>query len=282
MWRSIDNSQPDWLSSKEFKFIVGTDENEFMVHSALLIDQSKPLHALVTNGMKESLEATVKWPHVDVATFKKFSEYLYTGDFFSPGFKPIANTSSDRTCDRNTLPEFDDNKITHKAWVRFRTRKRYDFDELPTVYEASRFFIENTETLSEGFLSIAKLYTFAHYYDIRKLKRFCLAKIHSLMALAPGREEVCDLLQFCETDSGGRGLKELVVEYCALNLRWLLASKKFHTIIEEYPKASLGIMKKLSSFCTFYFERISKGEIDFPEEISSDSEADWYHEGAED
>ncbi|KAM3558524.1 hypothetical protein ARSEF4850_004561 [Beauveria asiatica] len=222
MWRSIDKPHTlNWLSSKQFKFVVGPEGQEFTVHSALVAEQSKPLHALVTNGMKESLEATVKWPHVDVATFKKFSEYLYTGDFVAPGFEPIATI-------------------------------------------------------------IAKLYTFAHYYDIQQLKRFCQAKIHSLMALAPGREEVCELLQFCETDPGGRGLKELVVEYCALNLRWLLASKKFHTLIEEYPKASLGIMKKLSSFNTFYFERISKSDIDFPGEISSDSEADWYRERAED
>ncbi|KAM3497813.1 hypothetical protein MY10362_008846 [Beauveria mimosiformis] len=233
------------------------------------------------NGMKESLEATVKWPHVDVATFKKFSEYLYTGDFFAPGFVPIANTSAHRTCISNTLPEFDDNRITHKAWVRFRTRKRYAFHELPTIYEASMSLIDYSETLAEGFPSIAKLYSFAHYYDIRKLERFCQAKIHSLMALAPCREEVCDLLQFCEIDPGGRGLKELVVEYCALNLRWLLPSKKFHTLIEEYPKASLGIMKKLNSFSTFYFKHISKGDVDFPEEVSSDSEADWYHEAAE-
>ncbi|KAM3497816.1 hypothetical protein MY10362_008849 [Beauveria mimosiformis] len=241
MWTRERPHRPDWLSSKEFKFIVGTNEDEFT----------------------------------------KFSEYLYTGDFFAPGFVPIANTSAHRTCISNTLPEFDDNRITHKAWVRFRTRKRYAFHELPTIYEASMSLIDYSETLAEGFPSIAKLYSFAHYYDIRKLERFCQAKIHSLMALAPCREEVCDLLQFCEIDPGGRGLKELVVEYCALNLRWLLPSKKFHTLIEEYPKASLGIMKKLNSFSTFYFKHISKGDVDFPEEVSSDSEADWYHEAAE-
>ncbi|KAM3516090.1 hypothetical protein MY11210_000372 [Beauveria gryllotalpidicola] len=283
MWGSTDESQPDWLSSKEFKFIVGPEGQEFMVHSALVAEQSKPLDALVTNGMKESLQGTVEWPHVDVATFEKFSKYLYTGDFLSPCFEPFANVQSDRTCIANTWPKFDDDKITQKAWVRFRTRKRYAFHELPTVYEAFPYRINYYEDSdhSEVFLSVARVYTFAHYYDIRKLMRFCQAKIHSLMALAPGRQEVCNLLQLCKDEPAAAGLKELVFEYCALNLRWLLAGKKFHTIIEEYPEASLGIMKKMKSFNTFYFKLRSKEEIDFPADNSSDSEAEWYRESTE-
>lgn len=53
-------SRPSWLEFKEFKFVVGPERLEFMIHSELVAKQSEPLRALITNGIKESLEGVVK------------------------------------------------------------------------------------------------------------------------------------------------------------------------------------------------------------------------------
>ncbi|PQK11664.1 hypothetical protein BB8028_0003g02880 [Beauveria bassiana] len=232
--------------------------------------------------MKESLEGTVKWPHVDVATFERFSEYLYTGDFLSPCFEDCDTHPAHRTNASHYLGEINDDPITQTAWVRFQTRQRYIFHELPTVYEVYINSVLETRSMSKAFLSVARVYTFAHYYHIETLMIFCGAKIHKLMILAPGREEVCDLLQLCKDEPAAAGSKELVFEYCALNLRGLLACKRFHTAIEEYPEASLGMIKKMKSFQTFYFNQTSTFEDKDPDGYSLNSEADLYHETAED
>ncbi|KAM3552533.1 hypothetical protein MY1884_007153 [Beauveria asiatica] len=285
MWRSIDKPHTlDWLSLKQFKFVVGPEGQEFTVHSALVAEQSKPLHAVITNGMKESLEGIVRWPHVDVATFKRFSEYLYTGDFMSPCFGTSTDVPSDRSRKANHLGRIEDVQIIQKAYSRFQFRRRYVFQQYPSIYVPHPDWddVYDDGDCSEVFSSVANVYIFAHYYDIQRLMTFCRAKIHSLMSLAHDREEVIDLLQLCKDQPAAAGLKELVFEYCALSLHWFLTHKWFHTILEEYPEASLRIIKKMKSFNTLYGRDRSHIGIKDPEGDSSDSEADWYRERAED
>ncbi|KAK1446921.1 hypothetical protein CCUS01_02480 [Colletotrichum cuscutae] len=50
------------LKSRIIKFIVGDDEVEYNVHEAAISGLSGPLRALVTNGMKESMEALRRGP----------------------------------------------------------------------------------------------------------------------------------------------------------------------------------------------------------------------------
>ncbi len=189
-----------------------------MLHSELVAKQSGPLHALMTNGMKESLEGVVKWPDVDVETFKRFSEYIHTGDFEAQCCVSIEADPEASEARATSLAEpfCSDDGIIHAAWQRFQHNKTYKLTKCPTVYEADLWVIVHTD-LSGAFRAIATVYMLAHFYDIGHLMDFCQAKIHSIMIRCVGGE-VSDLLRICMTEPSAAGLKELVFEYCALSL----------------------------------------------------------------
>ncbi|CAG7939173.1 unnamed protein product [Penicillium salamii] len=72
------------LGSPMFTFLVGTYKREMQVHSAIVSSASPVLNNLVHGGMRESRDKLVDWSHVDEATFNRFCEFLYTGDYTVP------------------------------------------------------------------------------------------------------------------------------------------------------------------------------------------------------
>ncbi|KAF3023695.1 hypothetical protein E8E14_013821 [Neopestalotiopsis sp. 37M] len=48
------------LNSKPFRFIVGPEKKEFMMHSTIVANMSKPFDALVNGSMKEAREGVAK------------------------------------------------------------------------------------------------------------------------------------------------------------------------------------------------------------------------------
>lgn len=62
-----------------FEFEVGFQR--FAVHKSLVSRISPALSALVKNGMRESQERLASIPDVDEATFARFVEFMYTGDY---------------------------------------------------------------------------------------------------------------------------------------------------------------------------------------------------------
>ncbi|KAG7406168.1 hypothetical protein Forpe1208_v013821 [Fusarium oxysporum f. sp. rapae] len=71
-------------TSKVFTFVVGPEENEFTIHSALVAKQSPVLNVLVNGPFKEALEQRVKWTDLDEATFLSFWEFAYSGNYANP------------------------------------------------------------------------------------------------------------------------------------------------------------------------------------------------------
>ncbi|KAK1658187.1 hypothetical protein BDP55DRAFT_734298 [Colletotrichum godetiae] len=67
--------------SRIIKFIVGKNKAEHNVHRAVISRLSKPLRALVTNGMRESVEVVVVWADVDSDAFALLMEFAYSKDF---------------------------------------------------------------------------------------------------------------------------------------------------------------------------------------------------------
>lgn len=68
-------------SSVPFRFLVGPNQREFTIHSALLSHQSPVLDKLVNGGFAEAAEKCVKWDSVDEDTFVRFWQYAYTGKY---------------------------------------------------------------------------------------------------------------------------------------------------------------------------------------------------------
>jgi hypothetical protein len=62
-----------------FEFEVGFQR--FAVHKSLVTRISLTLSALVKNGMRDSSEKLASRPDVDEATFARFVEFMYTGDY---------------------------------------------------------------------------------------------------------------------------------------------------------------------------------------------------------
>ncbi|KAF5974816.1 hypothetical protein FCOIX_8006 [Fusarium coicis] len=70
--------------SKPFTFVVGPDETEFTIHSALVAKQSPVLNVLVNGPFKEALEQRVEWIDLEETVFLSFWEFAYTGDYADP------------------------------------------------------------------------------------------------------------------------------------------------------------------------------------------------------
>jgi hypothetical protein len=68
-------------SSPPITFVVGPNQEEHTIHSALVAHQSAALNALVNGGMKESIDRRVVWNDVDEEVFIRFSQFVYTGDY---------------------------------------------------------------------------------------------------------------------------------------------------------------------------------------------------------
>ncbi|KAG9253210.1 uncharacterized protein F5Z01DRAFT_637469 [Emericellopsis atlantica] len=66
-------------TSSDFTFIVGPEAQEFILPRDLVAKLSRPLHALLNSGMRESLEGRVVWEHVSVRVFMHFMSYAHKG-----------------------------------------------------------------------------------------------------------------------------------------------------------------------------------------------------------
>ncbi|RYP66175.1 hypothetical protein DL771_007951 [Monosporascus sp. 5C6A] len=72
------------LASKLFRFLVGPERKEFVVHSLALSRLSRALDALVNGKMSEACEGTAVWDDMDPDTFVRFTEFAYSGDYTTP------------------------------------------------------------------------------------------------------------------------------------------------------------------------------------------------------
>ncbi|RGP62434.1 btb/poz fold protein [Fusarium sporotrichioides] len=80
-------------TSKPFKFLVGPDQTEYTIHSALVAHQSSVLSAMVNGSFRESSEYCVKWGNIEEIVFDSFWQFVYTGDYDNPEpFPPTAVT----------------------------------------------------------------------------------------------------------------------------------------------------------------------------------------------
>ncbi|KAF5671560.1 hypothetical protein FDENT_10854 [Fusarium denticulatum] len=70
--------------SKIFTFVVGPDETEYTIHSALVAKQSPVLNVLVNGPFEEALEQRVKWTDLNGSVFLSFWEFAYSGDYTNP------------------------------------------------------------------------------------------------------------------------------------------------------------------------------------------------------
>ncbi|OAP65342.1 hypothetical protein AYL99_01314 [Fonsecaea erecta] len=66
------------------RFLVGLEHKAFNVHSTLVVQLSPVFAAMINGNMLESVERRAVLDDIDEATFVRFCEYAYKGDFSVP------------------------------------------------------------------------------------------------------------------------------------------------------------------------------------------------------
>ncbi|PPJ53240.1 hypothetical protein CBER1_11888 [Cercospora berteroae] len=223
------------VQAKPFKFFVGLEKSEFYIHPPVLSRYSKPLHALMHTPMKESKEESAWLREVDEATFARFAEFLYTGDYpAAPHSIVITSQSADLSTtvseqnsadaepssviDRDAAQPVEDHdegtawssKIGRKSKKRTKTATRSQgaweqflnsrcellVDWTPYT---SRPNEEPCEEYTDVLLCHAKLYVLADTYDVERLRMLSLNKLHStLCAFTLYRERTEDISRVLE------------------------------------------------------------------------------------
>jgi hypothetical protein len=101
--KSTDPLANSHTFNRLFTFLIGPDETPFSVHQDIVGELSKPLHAMMTNGMEETVHKSCKLASVDVETFVLFLQYAYRGVYRAgngcvlPQFDMSANPLSNRS-----------------------------------------------------------------------------------------------------------------------------------------------------------------------------------------
>lgn len=73
------------IRGASFRFVVGSQREEFTIPQSLLKGLSEPLYRMMTNGTpQESIHGTAELSEVDPDTFAEFLEYAYSRDYRQP------------------------------------------------------------------------------------------------------------------------------------------------------------------------------------------------------
>lgn len=89
---SISLSKHSIFSSPPFRFLIGSERQEFHLHSAAVARQSHSLGALVNGPMKEAKELCALIEDVDPQTFARFGHYIYTGTYHAAEHRVLLDT----------------------------------------------------------------------------------------------------------------------------------------------------------------------------------------------
>ncbi|KAI1503790.1 hypothetical protein F5X99DRAFT_374446 [Biscogniauxia marginata] len=262
-------------ASKPFRFLVGPNKKEFMMHVDLVAHLSKPLATLVNGKMKEAKEGIVEWPEVHEGTFIRFCQFAYTGKYVAavPQRVPESKREDDdciapvkekkghcliKPSERPRLSEILLEPLGFffgGAWNRFKETtftapEPYKLEEYPSLAPI---------TTSEVLLSHARLYVLADYYDIERLMVLSLENLHQAIVQFDLERDIISaittLSDYCFTNtvdkSGAKdSLRVLVTRCIAGKIDKLWDRDHFQEVFETYPDLSNAVMGELLEWMT--------------------------------
>ena len=227
-WNSV-------FRSNQFLFVVGKDQAEFTVHSAIIATQSKALDVLINGAMKEASDRRAVVEDVTEDTFIRFCQFAYTRDYVTPDFTHIPSVELPHIPNRNTAvtepdpvvedapppapePLPSDNidwgltpkKIKKPTKPSKSVRLRQSLDNLTYDTETSQATFTTrcevrpnsspTEKYTQVFLGHAEIYVFAEKWGIDGLKALALSKLHqtltSFTLYEVRRPDIVELLRY--------------------------------------------------------------------------------------
>ncbi|PMD26189.1 hypothetical protein NA56DRAFT_698355 [Hyaloscypha hepaticicola] len=211
------------LLSRPFKFLIGVDEIEIVVHEEAIASQSPALEALMRGKMSESASRVATWVDVGRETFVRFAQFAYTGDYSVPKMIVSCQVPQPEQCEKATEVEKDlwaieapptddwasvfaarvkDKKKKKGAQLTNRERSRSLQTADYTIFDKSQVYallqprskfadscdpeiIDGPEenNITEALLSHTLLYILAEKWGIDSLKMLTLFKLHRTLSM---------------------------------------------------------------------------------------------------
>lgn len=256
-------------SSPPFRFLVGPNEREFTIYSALFAHQSPVFEKMVDGKFSESVEKCVQWKSVDEETFICFWQYAHTGRYTAAppvfGIKP----ESEATCEPPPPPsppplpalglfgspaaekdETTPKNLTKREiqWQEFKNqRASANFGAFRSTNIFSSAIRSNYahEDYTNHFLLHARVYVFADCYGIGGLMSLSLDELHGTLTRftlhAERINDVVALIRYCYENLVPEPLREIVTLYAACKLPRLWLSEEFHALVEAYGELSKNL-----------------------------------------
>jgi hypothetical protein len=222
------------LTSKQFRFLVGPDSKEFIVHSQAFSRLSRPLDVLINGHMKEAQDNVAEWDDMQPSTFARLAEFAYTGNYTTPKLtrrigKPTftfddldaegkgawgKENELEGRCSVNAFPT-----DTTGRYTRFREAKY----PAPRARLKAEITTEGHQDYSKIFLCHARVYVAVDKYDILEAKALTLHRLYrTLLVWVDNLDSIQDLVDlvryvFPNTVRGDR-MRTLVAHYASLEL----------------------------------------------------------------
>ncbi|KAG6078060.1 hypothetical protein E4U16_001690 [Claviceps sp. LM84 group G4] len=252
------------FTSQPCKFVIGQAKTEIFLHSELVKRESEPLGRIIDISFAEGQKGYVLLRDDDVRTVSAFAQYLYTGTYRLPLDIPAPNGRDELYGKAN----YEDKarqwrRPRNSLWRRFiqseeYQNEAYSSDSYMNPYEAScKTWLEtddidepcfNTGNMdkdySELFISHAKIFIFAQFYDVEALMRLSMRRLHrALCGFGLSRERIGDvlaLIRYCYDRPGPEKLKKMVAMYSAA----IVNSQVSDVVAECFP----GLLRERGDF----------------------------------
>ncbi|KDN64091.1 hypothetical protein CSUB01_05109 [Colletotrichum sublineola] len=175
----------DIIKSRNIKFVIGEDQVECNVHEAVIVNLSEPLRALVTNGMRESVEARVVREDVEIDTFTKLSQFAYENDYTI--IDPDEGLDQD---DYYTINQ----RICKVATGEYTLKTEFASEFVGKSLEEARHgtfgdwhkqFLQPRSHSHEHYMSHVRLYILADRYAVFGLMSLSIQKIRDMLVNNP-------------------------------------------------------------------------------------------------
>ncbi|KAB5536108.1 hypothetical protein GE09DRAFT_341243 [Coniochaeta sp. 2T2.1] len=265
------------VSSRPFRFVVGRQKREFMLHAAAVSQQSHALDVLINGQMKEAREDCATWEEVDEDTFIRFGQFAYTGEYDAASPQPVDPSPDQReTADEKSRVDSPVSwacptpKTTTKKrlsnispargamqskkdmlWAAFKERRYIESSSSPGPSQN-----REDENYTEVFLSHAKMFVFANYHGISSLEMLALHKLrNALSAFELYESRIGDVVQLArysyentvDLNEETGSLRNLVTHYATCKVEDMWKSRDFHILLEtcgDFSRDIVGGMLK--------------------------------------
>ncbi|WQF85733.1 Putative BTB/POZ domain-containing protein [Colletotrichum destructivum] len=235
--------------SRVIKFVVGPEKVEFNVHEASVTWLSRPLSALLTSGMQESVEARVVWDDVEPGTFTKFLEYAYSGSFTVPdeeiqskkrNFMSLRRKiKTHRLLTENLGPEFI-YAIQHFEHCNASSASSANA-EATSEANLSTTTAQSTMHSKTYYLAHARLYILAEKYCIPVLRTLCVERVQQSLLDNPRERDLVftlvDMIRYVwPRTMPNDAFRKLLLRYAITNMRWIMSTRTFIKNLKDLPE----------------------------------------------